>query len=52
LEDRRGKRKPEESLTELELAQRRIKTLEAENRMLKMKEEFLKKVEEIERRRR
>ena len=52
LEDRRGKHKSEESLTELEKAQRRIKALEEENRLLKLKEEFLKKVEEIERRRR
>lgn len=52
LEDRRGKRRPEESLTELEKAQRKIKALQEENRLLRLKEEFLKKVEEIERRRR
>lgn len=52
LEDRRGKRKPEELLTELERAQREIKALQEENRLLRMKEEFLKKVEEIGRRRR
>ena len=52
LEDKRGKRKPEESLTELERAKREIKALQEENRLLRLKEEFLKKVEEIERRRR
>lgn len=52
LEDKRGKRKPEETLTELERAQREIKALQEENRLLRLKEEFLKKVKEIERRRR
>ena len=52
LEDRRGRRKPEEVLTELEKAQRRIKDQDAEIRMLRMKDDFLKKVEEIEGRRR
>lgn len=52
LEDRRGKRKPEETLTELEKANRRIKDQNAEIRMLRMKDDFLKKVEEIEGRRR
>ena len=49
LEDKRGKRKPEESLTELEKARREIKALQEENRMLRLKEEFSKKVKEIER---
>ena len=34
---------PEESLTELERAQREIKALQEENRLLRLKEEFLKK---------
>ena len=49
LLDRRGKRKQEEQLSELEKAQRRIKQLEREKKEFREKYEFLKKVEEIER---
>lgn len=49
LLDRRGKRKQEEQLTELEKAQRRIKQLEREKKEFREKYEFLKKVEETER---
>ena len=52
LEDRRGKRKPEEALTELELAKRKIKELENQLLMAKIKNDLLKKVKELEGRRR
>lgn len=50
LVDRRGKNKPFEELTESERFSAQIKLLEAENRRLKMENDFLKKLEEIERR--
>lgn len=49
LEDRRGKRKPVEQLTDLEKAQRRIAELERINRRQEMELELLKKDEAFER---
>ena len=51
LKDKRGKRKREEELTDLEKAERRIKRLEKENEELSRRVELLKKAEEFERRR-
>ena len=51
LKDRRGKRKQEEDLTDLEKAKRRIKQLEREKEELARRVELLKKAEELERRR-
>ena len=51
LKDRRGKRKQEEDLTDLEKAERRIKQLEKKNEELARRVELLKKAEEFERRR-
>ena len=48
LEDRRGKRKSEEQLTDLEKAQRRIAELERINRRQEMELELLKKDEAFE----
>ena len=48
LEDRRGKRKSEERLTDLEKAQRRIAELERINRRQEMELELLKKDEAFE----
>ncbi|MDK2564099.1 helix-turn-helix domain-containing protein [Romboutsia sedimentorum] len=50
LEDRRGKTKEVESLTEKEKLEMQMKLLKAENERLKMENDFLKKSEEIERR--
>ena len=50
LEDRRGKRKPEEELSDLEKAQRQIARLEREKEEFRRKYELLKKAEELERR--
>lgn len=49
LLDKRGRRKNEEELTDLEKANRRIKQLERQNKELKMKNEILKKVQSLER---
>ena len=49
LEDRRGRRKPEKQLTDLEKAQRRIAELERINRRQEMELELLKKDEAFER---
>ena len=49
LTDRRGKRKQEDELTELERAKRKIKLLEKENEEQRMALEILKKSREIER---
>lgn len=49
LDDRRGKRKREEELNELEKARRRISILEKENEKLRMEAELLKKAEALER---
>lgn len=50
LVDRRGKNKSFEELSESEKFSAQLKLLEAENRRLKMENDFLKKLEEIERR--
>ncbi len=50
LVDRRGKHKSFEALSETEKVAARFKLLEAENRRLKMENDFLKKLQEIERR--
>lgn len=47
LLDRRGKRKAEDELTELEKLKAENKLLEARNRRLEMENELLKKIEEI-----
>jgi len=49
LVDRRGKRKAEGELTELERLKAQNKLLEARNRRLEMENEILKKLEEVER---
>ena len=49
LVDRRGKNKSFEELSESEKFSAQLKLLEAENRRLKMENDFLKKLEEIER---
>ena len=49
LVDRRGKNKAFEELSESEKFSSQLKLLEAENRRLKMENDFLKKLEEIER---
>lgn len=49
LSDKRGKRKDERELTDLEIAQKRIAQLEREKEEFKKRYELLKKVEEIER---
>jgi transposase-like protein len=51
LQDRRGKRKPEDKMSELEKLKAQNKLLEAQNRRQQMEIDFLKKLEEIERRR-
>lgn len=51
LIDRRGKRKPVEEMTELEKLRRENKLLMAEKRRAELEIAFLKKLEEIERRR-
>lgn len=51
LKDKRGKRKQDEELTDLEKAERRIKQLEREKEELARRVELLKKAEEFERRR-
>ena len=51
LSDKRGKRKDESELTEVEKLRRQNKILEAKIRELEMESVLLKKVEEIERRR-
>lgn len=51
LQDRRGKRKTEDEMSELEKLKAQNKLLQAENRRKQMEIEFLKKLDEIERRR-
>lgn len=51
LQDRRGKRKNENQMSELEKLKAQNKLLEAENRKKQMEIDFLKKLDEIERRR-
>ena len=49
LSDRRGKRKQEDELTEVEILQRKLKQSETEKEEFKKKYELLKKAEQIER---
>ena len=51
LSDRRGKRKGLDEMNETEKLAAQLKLLEAENNRLKMENDFLKKLDEIERRR-
>ena len=51
LQDKRGKRKSEDEMSEVEKLRAQNKLLEAENRRKQMELDFLKKLEEIERRR-
>lgn len=51
LQDRRGKQKDPEEMTEPEKLAAQIRLLEAENKRLKLEAGFLKKLEEVERRR-
>lgn len=51
LMDRRGKRKDTDELTESDKLSVQLKLIEAENRRLKMENDFLKKLKEVERRR-
>ena len=51
LQDRRGKPKPEESMTELDRLRAENKILRAEKERIQMEVDFLKKLDEIERRR-
>jgi transposase-like protein len=51
LQDRRGKRKPEDEMSEIENLKAQNKLLEAKNRRQQMEIDFLKKLDEIERRR-
>ena len=49
LNDRRGKRKKQEDLTEVEILQRKLKQSEAEKEEFRKKYELLKKAEQVER---
>ena len=49
LSDRRGKRKEESAMTEIEKLRAQLKLKEAENFRLQMENELLKKLEELER---
>lgn len=51
LQDRRGKRKSEDEMSEVEKLRAQNKLLQAENRRKQMEIDFLKKLDEIERRR-
>ena len=51
LRDRRGKRKTQDEMNELEKLRAEVKILRAEKEHAKMEISFLKKLEEIERRR-
>lgn len=51
LKDRRGKRKAPEEMSELERLRAEVKLLQAEKERAEMEISFLKKLEEIERRR-
>jgi len=48
--DRRGRQKPVEELTDTDRLALDLKRLEKENERLRMENDFLKKLEEIERR--
>ena len=49
LSDRRGKRKQEDELTEVEILKRKLKQSEAEKEEFRKKYELLKKAEQVER---
>ena len=49
LEDRRGRQKPIEELSEAERQKRQIKQLESKNRLLQIENDLLKKLAELER---
>ncbi|GAA0382549.1 hypothetical protein GCM10008968_43150 [Bacillus horti] len=51
LQDKRGKRKAEDDMTEVEKLMAQNKLLEAENRRKQMEIDLLKKLKELERRR-
>jgi transposase len=51
LQDRRGKKKPDAQMSEVEKLRAQNKLLEAENRRKQIEIDFLKKLDEIERRR-
>lgn len=51
LQDRRGRKKPENQMSEVEKLRAQNKLLEAENRRKQIEIDFLKKLDEIERRR-
>lgn len=51
LQDRRGKKKSENQMSEVEKLRAQNKLLEAENRRKQIEIDFLKKLDEIERRR-
>ena len=51
LEDRRGKRKDTDDMTETEKLAAQVKLLQAENKRLELENGFLKKLKEVERRR-
>jgi transposase len=51
LKDRRGRKKPEEELTLEDRAKLSMKKLKVENERLRAENAFLKKLEELERRR-
>lgn len=51
LNDKRGKRKPDEEMSEVERLKAEIKLLQAENKHKEMVIDILKKVKEVERRR-
>lgn len=51
LQDRRGKRKPQDEMSEVEKLKAQNKLLEAEIRRKQMEIDFLKKLDELERRR-
>jgi transposase len=51
LQDKRGKRKDEDQMSEIEKLKAQNKLLEAQNRKQQMEIDFLKKLKELERRR-
>jgi len=51
LQDNRGKRKPEDQLTEVERLRAELKLERAKRKQAEMEISFLKKLDEIERRR-
>jgi transposase len=51
LKDKRGQRKTDQELTPEEKIQREMKLLERENERLRAEKAFIKKLEELERRR-